>query len=185
MGSNKDEIHCCFLMEKTTVTSRKFVYIPRLELTAAVLSAKCGKFINRELQLECTHETFWTDSKVVLGYIQNSTKRLKIFVTNRVHQIHESWRVEQWRYVPAKLNPTDHVSCGLGIADLEEQAPTWIHSPKFLWQKEKNLAKAEQLWLMWRRPWSERFFEDEPYFIKDYHPRQIRKNLFLVKKETS
>ena len=141
MVSNNDEIHCCFLMGKTTVTPRKFVSIPRLELTAAVLSTKCGKFMNRDLQLECTHETFWTDSKVVRGYIQNSTKRFKIFVANRVHQIHESYRVEQWRHVPAKLNPTDHASCGLEIADAEGQASTWIHVPKFLWQKEKTWPK--------------------------------------------
>ena len=33
----------------------------------AVLSTKCGMFIKKELQLECTHATFWT--KVALGYI--------------------------------------------------------------------------------------------------------------------
>ena len=49
-------------------------------MTAVVLPAKCGKFIKKELQLECTHATFWTDSKVVLGYIHNNTKRFTIFV---------------------------------------------------------------------------------------------------------
>ena len=97
-------------MGKTRVTPGKFVSIPRLELAAAVLLAKCGMFIKKELQLECTHETFWTDSKVVLGYIQNNTKRFKIFVTNRIHQIHESCRVEQCRYVSSELNPADHAS---------------------------------------------------------------------------
>ena len=100
-------------MGKTRVTPRTFVSTSRLELTAAVLSAKCGKFIKKELQLECTHETFWTDSKVVLEYIQNTTKIFKTFVANRIHQIHESCRVEQWRYVPSKLNPADYASRGL------------------------------------------------------------------------
>ena len=67
MVINGDEIQYCFLMGKARVTPMKFVSIPRLELTAAVLSAKCGKFIKKELQLECAHETFWTDSKMVLG----------------------------------------------------------------------------------------------------------------------
>ena len=133
MVNNKDEIYCCFLMGKGRVTPRKFVSIPHLELAAAVLSARCGKFIKKKLQLECTHETFWTDSKVVLGYIQNNTKWFKIFVANRMHQIHESCRVEQWRYVPSKLNAADHSSRGLGIADAEGQISTWIHGPKFLW----------------------------------------------------
>ena len=77
MVSNKDKIHCCFLMGKARVNPRKFLSIPRLELTAAVLSAKCGKFLKKELQLECTHETFWTDSKRVIEYIQNNTKSSK------------------------------------------------------------------------------------------------------------
>ena len=93
MVNNKDEIYCCFLMGKARITPRKFVSVPCLELTAAVLPAKCGKFIKKELQLECKHETFWTDSKVVLGYIQNNT-RFRIFVANRIHQIHESYRVD-------------------------------------------------------------------------------------------
>ena len=125
-------------MRKARVTPRKFVSIPRLELTAAVLSAKCGRFLKKELQLECTHETFWTDSKVVLGYIQNNTKRFKIFVANRIHQIHKSCRVEQWRYVVSKRNPADHASRGLEIADAEGQTSPQIHGPKFLWQKENT-----------------------------------------------
>ena len=56
MVKNKDEIPCCFLMGKARATTRKFVSILRLKLTAAVLSAKDGKFINKELQLECTHD---------------------------------------------------------------------------------------------------------------------------------
>ena len=39
---------------KATISHRKFVSLPRLGLTAAVLSSKCGKFIKKELQLECT-----------------------------------------------------------------------------------------------------------------------------------
>ena len=102
MVNNKDEMHCCFLMGKARVTPTKFVSIPHLELTAVVLSAKCGKFKKKELQLECTHETFWNYSKVILGYIKNNTKMFKIFVAHRIHQIHKSCRVEQWRYVPSK-----------------------------------------------------------------------------------
>ena len=100
MVNNKDEIYCCFLMGKTRVTPRRFVSVPRLELATAVSSAKCDKFLKKKLQLKCTHETFWNDSKVALGYIQNNTKRFKIFVANRIQQIHESCSVEKWRYVP-------------------------------------------------------------------------------------
>ena len=32
--------------------------------------------------IEWKNETFWTDSKVVLGYMNNNTKKFKIFVAN-------------------------------------------------------------------------------------------------------
>ena len=57
MVNSKDKIHCCFLMGKARVTFRKFVSIPRLELTAAVLLAKCGRFIKKELKLENTQQS--------------------------------------------------------------------------------------------------------------------------------
>ena len=80
---------------------------------------------------------------MVLGYIQNNTKRFKIFVANRIHQIHESCRVEQWIYLRSKLYPADHASGGLGIAEAEGQGSTWIHGPKFLWQKENTWPKQD------------------------------------------
>ena len=129
---------CCLLMGKARVIPRSFVSILRLELAAAVLSAKCSKFIKKELQLECTHETFWIERKVVLGYIQSNTKRFKVFVANRIYQIYKSCRLEQWRYVPLKLNPDNHTLRGSGIANVERQTSTWIHGPKFLWQKENT-----------------------------------------------
>ena len=96
------KIHCCLLIEKSRVTPKKYVTIPRLELVAAVLSVKIAALIRRELDIEWKNETFWMDSKVVLGYINDNTKKMKIFVANRIQQIHEGSNVSQWRYVPSK-----------------------------------------------------------------------------------
>ena len=88
-------------MGKSRVTPKKYVTIPHLELVAAVLSVKIAALIRRELDIEWKNETFWTDSKVVLGYI-NNTKKFKIFLANQIQQIHEGSNVSQWRYVPSK-----------------------------------------------------------------------------------
>ena len=40
-------------------------------------------------------EVFWTDSKVVLGYITNTVKKFKTFVANRVQQIKRKTDVQQ------------------------------------------------------------------------------------------
>ena len=76
-------------MGKSRVTPKKYVTIPRLELVAAVLSVKIAALIRRELDIEWKNETFWTDSKVVLGYKNNNNKKFKIFFANRIQQIHE------------------------------------------------------------------------------------------------
>ena len=69
-------------MGKSRVTPKKYVTIPCPEFIAAVLSVKIAALIRKELDI-------WTDSKVVLGYINNNTKKFKIFVANRIQQIHE------------------------------------------------------------------------------------------------
>ena len=51
---------------------------------------KIAALIRRELDIEWKNETFWTDSKEVLGYINNNTKKFKIFVANRIQEIHEA-----------------------------------------------------------------------------------------------
>ena len=60
--------------------------IPRLELVAAISSVKIAALIRRELDTEWKNETFWTDNKVVLGYINNNTKKFEILVVNQIQQ---------------------------------------------------------------------------------------------------
>ena len=43
--------------------------------------------LKKELEILVNKEVFWTDSEVVLGYIRNELKRLKIFVANSVELI--------------------------------------------------------------------------------------------------
>ena len=91
------KIHCCLLMRKSRVTPKKYVTISRLKLVVAVLSMKIATLIRRELDIEWKNETFWTDNKVILGYINNNTKKLKISVANRIQQMHEDSNISQWR----------------------------------------------------------------------------------------
>ena len=56
-------------MAKSRVASLKPVTIPRLELTAALVSVRIGVILLKELEYEQITEVFWTYSKVVIGYI--------------------------------------------------------------------------------------------------------------------
>ena len=73
----------------------KYTSIPRLELAAAVLSTKMCGLLKKELGFDDIAEYYWTDSKVVIGYLRNTQKRLKVFVANQVQQIRESSDVLQ------------------------------------------------------------------------------------------
>ena len=73
-----------FEIREVRVSPLKFVSIPRLELVAATLSVKIVLLLREELDIEINKEYFWTDSKVLLGHISNSSKRFKIFVANRI-----------------------------------------------------------------------------------------------------
>ena len=88
-----ENIQCSLIMGKAKVAPKKFVSIPKLELVAAVLSVKTSNMIKKELQLQQLDEYFWTDSRVVLGYIANDTKAFKTFVVKRVHMIQENSNV--------------------------------------------------------------------------------------------
>ena len=85
-----DKVHCSFVVGKARVTPLKQVTIPRLELTAATISARMSKFVRNELSYQEIKKYFWTDSKIVLGYISNVAKRFHTYVANRVQEIRDA-----------------------------------------------------------------------------------------------
>ena len=66
-----------------------------------------------ELDIHISSKVFWTDSHVVLGYINNVSRRFKIFVANRVQLIRDNTNIEQWHYISTHDNPADDASRGL------------------------------------------------------------------------
>ena len=125
-----DENGCChvsFLMGKSRVVPLKQISIPRLELTAALVSARVSQFLNKELKLD-VENIFWTDSNVVLGYIGNDAKRFHTFVSNRVQEIRNITKSEQWRFIPGNNNPADYASRGMDARDIQSDC-LWLNGP--------------------------------------------------------
>ncbi|XP_014677998.1 PREDICTED: uncharacterized protein LOC106817811 [Priapulus caudatus] len=94
-------------------------------------------FLKEQLDYEIDEEHFWTDSKVVLGYINNEARRFHVFVANRVQRIRQNSSTEQWHYVETGRNPADHASRGLTACQLTPS--NWFTGPKFLWEREISI----------------------------------------------
>ena len=78
------QTHCSLTTAKSCVAPLKPVTIPKFELTAALVSVKISDVLHQELQYDQIAEVFWTDSKVVIGYISNNARRFQTFVADRV-----------------------------------------------------------------------------------------------------
>lgn len=84
--NQRGEIHCSLVIGKARVSPTKLTTIPRLELTPAVVSVAVSNMLREELGYAISKEYFWTDSKVVLSYINNDSRRFHTFVANRVQK---------------------------------------------------------------------------------------------------
>ena len=129
-------------MGKSRVAPLKPVTIPRLELTAAVCFIRVSQQIHRELEYRIDEDFCWTDSKVVLGYLNNESKRFHVYVANRVQEIQDCTDKKQWRYIESKQNPADEASRGMRAKELQDSR--WILGPEFLWSKDCTWLNSDE-----------------------------------------
>lgn len=145
--SYKDNTHSCSLvMSKSKLAPIKAVTLPRLELNAAVTAVRLYRNIIVDIDLPVERVCFWSDSTLVLQYINNTTHRFKTFIANRVTEITETSAPEQWRHVPGTSNPADLVTRGVGdprlLMDVDENGSSWFGGPAFLQEDEAHWPKA-------------------------------------------
>ena len=100
-------IHCSLVLGKARVAPLRSITIPRLELTAATVSVRVASVLKEELDYEELQDFYGTDSKVVLGFISNESRRFHVYVANRVQFIRDQTSPEQWRYVESGSNLAD------------------------------------------------------------------------------
>ena len=88
--------------------------------------------ITIEIDTVIADAVFYTDSKVVLGYVCNES-RCHIYVVNQVQKIRKISSPDQWSYVGSSNNP----------ADLAAEL-SWLRGPEFLKNTSETSIPGEE-----------------------------------------
>ncbi|XP_062538081.1 uncharacterized protein LOC134206395 [Armigeres subalbatus] len=128
-----DQLECSLVAAKTRVAPMKYTSIPRLELQAAVLRCRLAANVTRNLTMNISKRTYWTDSRNVLCWLRADHKRYSAFVGSRISEILESTDIHDWRWVPTRSNVADDGTRWRDRPDLSSES-RWFKGPEFLMQ---------------------------------------------------
>ena len=106
---------CRLIAAKARVAPLKRLTIPRLELMGAVVAVHLAETLINELETPIHRVIFWSDSAIVLQWLQKSSNCFHTFVGNRVAEVDDTLaRLKEmfgeenvyFRYIPSALKPS-------------------------------------------------------------------------------
>ncbi|GFT32279.1 integrase catalytic domain-containing protein [Trichonephila clavipes] len=110
-----------------------------------MLSSQLLEKVLHSLTLPIQQIMLWTDSNIVLAWIQRSPEQLKTFIGNRIKIIQRLTQNCQWNHVSCNENPANLISRELNASDISFKQ-LWWHGPDFLREElEANPIDFERI----------------------------------------
>ena len=145
MTDSKGEVHVSLVESKTKVAPIKRLTIPRLELCSAYILTKLLEHIPLVLNIPIENiYAYWTDSTIVLNWLDGNPRHFKTYVGNRISFILDRISPSRWKHVPGHQNPADCASRGMFPHELMNhtlwwKGPDWLRSMLSDWPAQSEL----------------------------------------------
>lgn len=126
-GERKSYLVC----SKAKVAPLKTISLSKLELCAALILARLLAAVIKAMKHPIKDVHLWSDSTIVLCWLDTLPHKLKSYYANRVIEIHELVPEAKWHHVPSTQNPADILSRGSTVNQLKSSSlwwngPTWL-----------------------------------------------------------